>query len=163
MIPKIVISIIYRFRIFINKMHLFFYGMEFKKIGQNNYFWFPVKMHGKSDISIGNNCCINSFVHIWGGGGVVIGNNVMIASHVSITSLTHDYNSASMRFSPIIKKPVIINDDVWIGSGAIILPGISIGKGAVIGAGTVVTKDIPENAVVVGNPSRILKIRKLSF
>lgn len=83
----------------------------------------------------------------------------MIATHVSITSLTHDYNSSSMRFSIIIKKKIIIENDVWIGADSMIMPGISIGHGAVIGAGTVVTKDIPPMAIVVGNPGRIIKWR----
>lgn len=161
MIPKTAISIMYRFKSFLNKVHLFFYSVEFKKVGQNNYFWFPIEMFGKSNISIGNNCVINSYVHIWGDGGIEIGNNVMIASHVSITSLTHDYNETDMRNAQIIKKKVIINNDVWIGAGAIILPGITIGRGAVVGAGSVVTKDVPEYAIVVGNPSKILKYRNI--
>ncbi len=135
------------------------YGFGFKKFGRGNSVYFPVKIHGKEHVSIGDYCSINAFVHIWGNGGVEIGNNVMIASTVSISSLTHDYTAESMRFAPSIYGKVVIEDEVWIGSGAIILPGIKIGKGAVIGAGAVITKSIPAYAIVVGNPGRILKMR----
>ena len=61
-------------------------------------------------------------------------------------------------FTP--EKPIVIEDDVWIGARVIILPGVHIGTGAVVGAGAVVTKDVPDYAVVGGNPARILKMRK---
>lgn len=161
MILRLLFRIKNRIILLINKGYLFFYSLEFKSFGKNNTVWFPIKVLGKSNVTIGNNCAINSFVHIWGNGGVYIGNNVMIATHVSITSLTHVYNLDNIRFAPIIKKKVTINDDVWIGTGAIILPGVCIGKGAVIGAGAVVTKDVQEFSVVVGNPARLLKIREV--
>lgn len=159
MIVKLVNIINDKFIHYLNKTLILCYSIKFKKFGKNNEIHFPVKIYGKENISIGNYCSINAFVHIWGNGGVEIGNNVMIATHVSITSLTHDYNSFSMRFSKIIVKKVIIEDDVWIGAGAVIMPGIFIGNGAVIGAGTVVTKDVPSMAIVVGNPGRIIKWR----
>jgi acetyltransferase-like isoleucine patch superfamily enzyme len=159
MILKLLIKLKNRFFLFFKKVYLIFYALEFKSFGNNNSVWFPIKIYGKENVSIGNNCGLNAFLHIWGQGGVVIGNNVMIASHVSITSLTHDYLEQDMRHSNIIKKEVIIEDNVWIGSGAIILPGIRIGRGAVIGAGSVVTKDVLQNTIVVGNPSRVLKTR----
>jgi acetyltransferase-like isoleucine patch superfamily enzyme len=60
----------------------------------------------------------------------------------------------------MISIPVVIEDDVWIGTGAIILPGVKIGIGAVVGAGSVVTKDVPNFAVVFGHPAKLLKMRK---
>jgi acetyltransferase-like isoleucine patch superfamily enzyme len=83
----------------------------------------------------------------------------MIASHTIITSLTHDYNVKIYR-ETLIKKKVKICNNVWIGAGAIILPGITINEGAVIGAGSVVTKDVPANTIVAGVPARILKEKK---
>lgn len=143
----------------IKKIFIFFYSFEFKSFGKNNIFWFPIKILGKENISVGNNCAFNAFVHIWGSGGVEIGNNVMIASHVVLTSVTHDYNNPSIRYSELIYKKIIIEDDVWIGAGAIILPGVKIGEGAVVGAGAVVTKDVEARSIVAGNPARVIKLR----
>ncbi|WP_460634193.1 acyltransferase [Larkinella terrae] len=118
-----------------------------------------VTILGADAVEIGSYCGVNSFVHIWGHNGVSIGDRVMIASHVAITSLTHDYTAASMRFSTPLGDKIFIQDDVWIGSHAVIMPGVSIGKGAVIGAGSVVTKNIPAYAVAIGTPARIVKYR----
>lgn len=137
------------------------YLSDIKYIGKNLDIKFPVCFEGKENIEIGDDVSINAFVHIWGHGGVKIGNRVMIATHSIITSLTHDYNLENMRFAPAIAKPVIIEDDVWIGSGVIIMPGVKIGKGAVIGAGSVVTKDIPMNAIAYGIPAKVIKYREI--
>jgi acetyltransferase-like isoleucine patch superfamily enzyme len=106
-------------------------------------------------IEIGRDVSVNAFVHIWGSGGVSIGDRTMIASHVAITSVTHDYNSAEM-YKTVVTKPVVIGADVWIGAHAVIVPGVTICDGAVIGAGAVVTKDVPAGAIVVGVPARIV-------
>lgn len=89
-------------------------------------------------------------------GGIEIGNNVLIASHTVITSLTHDIN-ADFYKNTLIKRKVTIGNNVWIGSGAIILPGVRISDGAVIGAGSVVTKDVPHNTIVAGVPAKPIK------
>ena len=119
-----------------------------------------VNIQGKKNLSIGEHCVINSFVHIWAGkSGVTIGDRVLIASHVAITSLTHNYESKTMRFDKSIDKPIRIEDDVWIGSHAVIFPGVTIGTGAVIGAGSVVKSDIPAYAIAVGVPAKVIKYR----
>jgi maltose O-acetyltransferase len=152
-------KILSRFGYIVNQVGSFIISIGFKKFGEKSIIYWPVKIHGKGEVSVGDYCSINAFVHIWGSGGVNIGDRVMIASHAVITSLTHDYLQESMRFSPVIKKKVCIDDDVWIGSGAIIMPGVHVGKGAVIGAGSVVTKDVPSQAIVLGAPARIVKYR----
>ena len=96
-------------------------------------------------------------------GKVIIGKNVMMGPDVCIYVINHAFERTDIPmnhqgFAP--ERPVIIGDDVWIGSRVIILPGVHIGTGAVIGAGAVVTKDVPDYAVVGGNPARILKMRK---
>ena len=107
-------------------------------------------------IVIGDNSSINEYCHIWGGGGVTIGNNTLIATHTIITSQTHD--SQGKIFSEThITKPIIIGNNVWIGSGVIVLPGVSIGDGAIIGAGSVVTQNIPAGTISVGMPARVVR------
>lgn len=142
-----------------NKIRIF--RKNFKRFGENVRISFPIVVEGKEYVEIGHNCSFASFVHIWGHGGVFIGDGVMVASHVAISSLTHNYNEKEM-YKTLIKKKVCIGSNVWIGSHAIILPGINIGEGAVIGAGSIVTRDVPSNAIVVGNPASIIKYRHLS-
>jgi acetyltransferase-like isoleucine patch superfamily enzyme len=117
-----------------------------------------VVIHGPENVRIGSGSSLNSFIHIWGNGGVTIGDRVMIASHTIITSLTHDYTQVDMT-KTYIPKPVTIEDDVWIGSNAIILPGVKIGRGSVIGAGSIVTSDIPPYALAYGIPAKVMKSR----
>lgn len=112
-----------------------------------------VVIHGPDHVRIGSGCSIVEYVHMWGGGGITIGNDVLIASHAVITSLTHDPEAKLFRESNV-RHPVVIGDNVWIGSGAIILPGVNVGAGSIIGAGAVVTRDVPAGAVVVGVPAR---------
>lgn len=127
--------------------------------GKNVFIRFPVCFEGIEYISLGNNVSINAFVHIWGHGGVEIGDNTLIASHVSIVSVTHDTN-ASLYSNSTIKKKIVIGNNVWIGTHVTILPGVKIGDNAIIGAGSVVTKNIESNSVVTGIPAKL--IRKIS-
>jgi maltose O-acetyltransferase len=83
----------------------------------------------------------------------------MIASHTAIVSLTHDYTRPDMRFAPAIGASVVIEDDVWIGAHAVIMPGVTIGRGAVVGAGAVVRDDVPPFAIVAGIPARLIRYR----
>ena len=130
-----------------------------KHCGENTSIQFPVRFEGAEYISIGENVSVNPFVHMWGHGKITIGNDCLIASHVSINSVTH--NTAALLYrETIIEKPINIGNNVWIGSHAIILPGITIGDNAVIGAGAVVTKDVPANVVVVGVPAKIIRAIK---
>ena len=97
------------------------------------------------------NCCILDVVE------VNIGNNVFLAPNVHIYTATHPLDAKTRDSLLEHGKPVTIGNSVWIGGGAIICPGVSIGDGSVIAAGAVVVKDIPPNVLVGGNPAKIIK------
>ena len=94
---------------------------------------------------------------------IKIDSNVLIGSRVLITDHSHGNNEIADLLLPpsqrvlYSKGPVIIEENVWIGDGAAVLPNVTIGKNSIIGANTVITKDVPPNCIVVGNPARIVK------
>jgi acetyltransferase-like isoleucine patch superfamily enzyme len=113
--------------------------------------------NGVGDVSIGNNVGIGlSNVII---GPVKLGHYVMLAQNIVISGLNHGYEDVTMppRMQKVATKLITIDDDVWIGANCVITAGVTIGKHAVIGAGSVVTKDIPQFSVAVGNPARVIK------
>lgn len=125
---------------------------QFAACGEDVSIQAPVVINNADRLSLGARVSINAFVHIWAGGGVTIGDDTLIASHVAITSLTHD-PQAKLYAKSLITKPVKIGRNVWIGSHAVILPGVTIGDGAIVGAGAVVTRDVAAGTVVVGVPA----------
>lgn len=116
-----------------------------------------------TDVVLGNNSGIGCYAQI--SNHVRIGNDVMMGPYCFIYTSNHQTNSTDI---PMWKqgfsapRPVVIDDDVWIGSRVTILPGVHIGKGCVLGAGAVITKDVPPYAVVGGNPAKILKYRNVN-
>jgi acetyltransferase-like isoleucine patch superfamily enzyme len=138
---------------------LWVFRMSLKSCGRGPSVFWPITISHPDRVEIGDDVSFGTFVHVWGSGGVTIGDRVMIGVHTSITSVTHDHSKPVMRFASLLRSPVRIEDDVWIGSNAVILPGVTLGKGCVVGAGAVVTKDVPANAIVVGVPARILRFR----
>jgi acetyltransferase-like isoleucine patch superfamily enzyme len=133
---------------------------RFKSCGEDVVLYFPVSIQGPEHITLGDNVAVSAFVQMFGQGGILIGNRVMIGSHTAITSLTHDYCQERMQ-GTLIKKPVVIEDDVWIGAHCVIMPGVVIGAGSVLGAGSIVTKDVEPYSIVVGAPARALKWREV--
>ncbi|WP_294959933.1 acyltransferase [uncultured Fibrobacter sp.] len=111
----------------------------------------------------GSHCNFGGFNHISCTNKIAIGNNVLTGRWVTISDNNHGNTSEeSLHIPPskrkiVSKGPIIIEDDVWIGDKATILAGVRIGKGAVIAANAVVTKDVPEYSVAAGNPARIIK------
>lgn len=88
---------------------------------------------------------------------ITLGNNVLLAPAVQIYTPTHPMDAATRRRGQESAKPVTIGDNVWIGGGAIILPGVTIGDNSVIGAGSIVNKSIPPNVMVAGNPAKVIR------
>lgn len=113
-------------------------------------------------IIIHQNTFLGEYVVIYGHGGVEIGENTLIAMHTVIVSSNHTIplRSEKIRDKPDILLPTKIGSDVWIGANCTILGGVRIGDGAVIGAGSVVTKDIPPYAIAFGNPAKVIKYRE---
>jgi maltose O-acetyltransferase len=115
------------------------------------------------NIEIGDNSALA--LNCWVSPDTKIGNDVMMARDVIILSATHgiDRLDMPMRVQPIPpRRPITIGNDVWIGTRVIILPGVTVGDHAVIGAGSVVTKDVPDYAIVGGNPARVIRDRRQS-
>ncbi|MBN4076893.1 acyltransferase [Mariprofundus ferrooxydans] len=126
--------------------------------------------HG-GEIHIGDECFVSEDTRIWAASSIYIGNRVLISHQVNIfDSQTHPLSARkrSEHFKVIFstghpdnidlsERPVVIDDDVWIGCSSIILRGVHVGQGAVIGAGSVVTKDVPEWTVVAGNPAKEIR------
>lgn len=109
-------------------------------------------------IAVGSDVFIGPYTVIYGQGGVEIGEGCLIAMHCRILSSEHPLSDVSVpiRSLPDILKPTRIGRDVWLGAGVTVLGGVSLGDGCVIGAGAVVTKDIPSGAIAIGVPARVV-------
>jgi acetyltransferase-like isoleucine patch superfamily enzyme len=115
----------------------------------------------RGKISIGDDCWVGPYSLIYGNGDVIIRNHVMIASHCAINTVSHHSSRTDIPMSQqgIYTAPVVIEDDVWIGIGAVILQGVRIGRGSIIGAGAVVNRDVESGTVVAGVPAREIRQR----
>lgn len=106
-------------------------------------------------VTFGKNVFINHSAILSASGGIEFGDGVMLAPGVKIATINHDYNN---RHTIYIYGKVTIKKNAWIGLGASITPGVTIGENAVVAAGSVVTKDVPDNAVVGGVPAKVIKM-----
>jgi len=127
---------------------------------------FPRSSNSQVILRIGHDVQVNDYVHIAAIESVTIGDRVLIASKVFISDHNHgNFKGEGPHESPLIPPrdrllsfaPVTIGDDVWIGESVAVLPGVSIGRGAVIGAMSVVTCNVPEYCIAVGSPARVVK------
>ena len=128
---------------------------------------FPQDDESRIRLKFGDNIQINDFVHICAMNSVEIGDGCMFASHVYISDNSHgvysgeEYTHSSPETRPdhrqYVTSPVKIGKNVWLGEGVIVMPGVSIGDGCVIGAHSVVNKDIPSACIAVGSPARVVK------
>lgn len=124
---------------------------------QSSYIVPPFEVSYGCHITIGHNSYINSGALFLDNSYITIGDNVMVGPRVQIYTAAHSLNAEERIAGNEIARPITIKDKVWIGGGAIILPGITIGEGAVVGAGSVVTKDVKPYTIVAGNPARLIR------
>lgn len=116
-------------------------------------------------IIFGNNCQINDSVHIVAANKIKIGDDVLIASRVFISDLNHGSYSGAEHSHPyslcrereLYTKDVVIESNVWLGEGVVVLSGVKIGESSIIGANAVVCRDVPAYSIAVGNPARVIK------
>lgn len=111
------------------------------------------------NIHLGKNVFINSGCRFQDQGGIHIGDNALIGHNVVLATLNHEENPE--KRGNLIPSPIRIGNDVWIGSNAVILPGVTIGDGAIVAAGAVVTRDVEKNTVVAGVPARYIRDVKM--
>lgn len=116
----------------------------------------------QAGITIGKNCFLGEFNIIRGQGGVHIGNDVYTGPMVQIVAVNHVYNNPDVpiREQGITAQGIVIEDDVWLGANVVVVDGVTIGRGSIIGAGSVVTANIPPYSIAVGTPAKPVKDRR---
>jgi galactoside O-acetyltransferase len=129
----------------------------FGAFGEGSWIEPPINLCYGNNVFIGDHFYANYNLSLVDDYKIIIGNNVLIGPNVTIAVTGHPVHPELRRHGEMYAFPVTIEDYVWIGSGAIICPGVTIGKNSVIGAGSVVTKDIPANVVAVGNPCKMIR------
>lgn len=123
------------------------------KIGEGSRVLPPLNLVCASEVTIGKDVLIMFNCLMMARGGITIDNGAMIAANVQLISNNHDLHDHQL----LICKPVHICRNAWIGAGATILPGVTVGENAVVAAGAMVTKDVAPNTIVGGNPAKLIK------
>jgi maltose O-acetyltransferase len=135
----------YAFRNFLFK------GLLRNAIGRRSSIHRGLEVYCVGGITIGQECTINKYVDLDGRGGISIGDRVSISAYSKIFSASHDPSTPDFAY---VVRPVSLGDYVWIGTGALILPGVALGEGCVVAAGSVVTRDVAPFDIVAGNPAK---------
>lgn len=106
-------------------------------------------------ITVGKRVFINTGCHFHDQGGIVLGDGVFVSSNVVLSTVNHDFDPTKRSTS--YPSPIVIGNNVWIGASVTVVPGVRIGDGSIVGAGAVVTRDVPPNTIVAGVPARIIR------
>lgn len=126
-------------------------------MGENCYIEPPLHANWGCHTHLGNNVYANFNLTLVDDADIYIGDSVMLGPNVVLATAGHPVDPELRRLVYQFNQPIHIGNNVWLGAGVIVLPGVTIGDNSVVGAGSVVTKDIPANVVAVGNPCRILR------
>lgn len=137
------------------EVHEYMEGILGKPLDRSTTVLPPLYIDYGKPVTIGKHCFIQQCCTFFGRGGITIGNGVFIGPKVNLITINHDPDPDNR--SATYGRPIVIEDKVWIGINSTILPGVTIGYGAIVGAGSVVTKDVPAMTIVAGNPARIIK------
>lgn len=129
----------------------------FGRVGENATVVPPFHCDYGYNIEVGENFFLNAGCVILDGAKVSFGDNVFVAPHCGFYTAGHPLDVARRNQGLEYARPITIGDNVWIGAEVCVLPGVSIGEGSVIGAGSVVTKDIPAHVLAFGNPCRVIR------
>ena len=125
-----------------------------ENLGEGSYVAAPINGAAMEKLVIGKRCFINGNLLAMSRGGITIGDDVQIAGNVQLLSNNHDPYDRQI----LTCRPIVIKDGAWIGAGASIMSGVTIGKHAIVGAASVVTHDVPDYGVVVGSPAKVIKM-----
>lgn len=145
-----------------DRARAYFLPFFFASLGENCVFRPRFSLANPEKIHIGSNCRFGERVFITGGGGVRIGDWVGMGPDVKIWSVNHRFEDPDRPWKSQgwEQKPVVIEDDVYLGPNVFVMPGVTIGKGAIVSASTVVARAVPPYAMIAGNPARIVGWRR---
>ncbi|MGO1923901.1 MAG: sugar O-acetyltransferase [Jeotgalicoccus sp.] len=129
-------------------------GITGEEVDESFSLFVPFTADFGKNIKLGKNVFINSGCRFQDQGGITIGDGSLIGHNVVLATINHDYNPSNR--GTMFLKPIVLEKNAWIGSNATVLPGITIGENSVVAAGSVVTKDVPANTIVAGNPAKFM-------
>ena len=125
----------------------------YNQIGENSIIYNQLTVVRPKNVKIGKNVTVMNGVLLMSAGGITIEDNVLVAANVQLITNNHDPYDRYV----ITCKPILIKEGAWIGAGATILPGVTVGKYAIVGADSLVSKDIPDYGIAVGSPAKVIK------